>query len=86
MSVSTKILKPTFSDLKELGYLSIIYTDDSYLNKKTFEKCLKSFKKSLGVLSVIYYYFQTYTRINIFRTCTYRKSMTHTLTNQRKEK
>ena len=41
MRVFTKLLKPVFSHLRELGYESVIYVDDSLLHGDTFEECLE---------------------------------------------
>ena len=38
MRVFTKVLKPGFSYLKKIEYLSVVYVDDSYLQGKTFEE------------------------------------------------
>ena len=36
MKVFTKVLKPDFSYLREMGYLSVKYVDVSYVQGKTF--------------------------------------------------
>ena len=36
MRVFTKDLKPAFSYLREIEYLSVVYIDDSYLQGETF--------------------------------------------------
>ena len=40
MRVFTKLLNPTFSYLRETGYLSVLYVDNSYLQGKTLKECL----------------------------------------------
>ena len=42
MRVFTKLMKPVFSNLREKGYMSIIYVDDSLLYGDTFEECLEN--------------------------------------------
>ena len=37
MRVFTKVLKSAFSYQREIGYLSVVHVDDSYLQGKTFE-------------------------------------------------
>ena len=42
MRVFTKLMKPVFSCLRERGYVSVIYVDDSLLYGDTFEECLEN--------------------------------------------
>ena len=50
MRVFTKLLKPVFSHLREQGYESVIYVDDSLLHGDTFEECLENVKVTLECL------------------------------------
>ena len=50
MRVFTKLLKPVFSYLRELGYVSVIYVDDSLLYGDTFDECLENVKVTLECL------------------------------------
>ena len=50
MRVFTKLLKPVFSHLREMGYVSVIYVDDSLLYGDTFEECLENVKVTLECL------------------------------------
>ena len=42
MRVFTKLMKPVFSYLREQGYISVIYVDDSLLYGDNFEECLRN--------------------------------------------
>jgi len=46
----TKLLKPVFATLRELGYLSVIYIDDSFLTGDTYEECLENVKATIKLL------------------------------------
>ena len=50
MRVFTKVLKPTFSNLREIGYVSVVYVDDSYLQGETFEECLQNITETVRLL------------------------------------
>ena len=50
MRVFTKLLKAPFSVLRQLGLLSVIYVDDSYLQGKTYLICLENIKKTIDML------------------------------------
>ena len=50
MRVFTKLLKPVFATLRELGYESVIYVDDSLLQGDTFEECLRNIQVTLKCL------------------------------------
>ena len=50
MRVFTKLLKPLFSHLREMGYISIIYVDDTLLYGDTFEECLENVQVTLNML------------------------------------
>ena len=46
----TKIMKPVFSYLRTIGYLSVIYLDDTLLISKSFKKCSENMKITKGLL------------------------------------
>ena len=50
MRVFTKLMKPVFSHLREQGYVSVIYVDDSLLYGNTFDECLENVKITLECL------------------------------------
>ena len=50
MRVFTKILKPVFATLREQGYESVIYVDDSFLLGDTFQECLDNVVATLDCL------------------------------------
>ena len=50
MRVFTKVLIPAFSYLREIGYLSVVYVDDSCLQGKTFEECLQNITETVKLL------------------------------------
>ena len=50
MRVFTKILKPVFATLREQGYESVIYVDDSLLQGDTYQECLDNIKATLRCL------------------------------------
>ena len=50
MRVFTKLLKAPFSVLRQLGLLSVIYVDDSYLQGKTYLICLENVRKTIDML------------------------------------
>ena len=50
MRVFTKLLKPVFSTLRELGYESVIYVDDSLLQGDTFNECMENVLTTLRAL------------------------------------
>ena len=50
MRVFTKLLKPVFSHLRELGFESVIYVDDSLLQGDTIEECLENVRITLDSL------------------------------------
>ena len=50
MRVFTKLLKPVFSTLRELGYESVIYVDDSLLQGDTFNECMENVLTTLNAL------------------------------------
>ena len=48
--IFTKLLKPVFSSLREDGYISVIYVDDSLLYGDTFEECMENIMVTLEYL------------------------------------
>jgi len=50
MRVFTKILKPVFAYLRDLGYMSGVYVDDTLLVGDTYEECLENVNKTMEVL------------------------------------
>lgn len=48
--VFTKIMKPVVADLRNLGFLSVVYLDDLLLFGKTYLDCLKNINASLNML------------------------------------
>ena len=50
MRVFTKVLIPAFSYLREIGYLSVVYVDDFYLQGETFKECLQNITETIKLL------------------------------------
>ena len=50
MRIFTKFLKPVLSYLREIGYLSVVYVDDSYLQGQTFEQYLQNITETVRLL------------------------------------
>ena len=50
MRIFTKLLKPVFATLREEGYESVIYVDDSLLQGEDFQECLDNIQKTLKYL------------------------------------
>ena len=50
MRVFTKVLIPAFSYLREIGYLSVVYVDDFYLQGETFKECLQNITETVKLL------------------------------------
>jgi hypothetical protein len=38
----TKLLKPAFAVLRTMGFLSVVYIDDSYLQAETYDECTQN--------------------------------------------
>ena len=49
--LSTKIMKPVFGHLRSLGYLSVIYIDDTYLQGQTYEECCNNVQSTSNLIS-----------------------------------
>ena len=45
----TKLLKPVYSTLRNLGHLSVAYIDDSYLQADTYELCVHNVIDTLSL-------------------------------------
>ena len=45
----TKLLKPVYSTLRNLGHLSVAYIDDSYLQADTYELCVRNVIDTLSL-------------------------------------
>ncbi len=50
MRIFTKLLKPAFSNLRERGFESVIYVDDSFLMDDSFQECWTNIKATLQCL------------------------------------
>ena len=53
MRVFTKLLKPVFSTLREMGYESVIYVDDSLLQGDTAEECHDNVLETVNALQML---------------------------------
>ena len=91
--VFKKILKPVFSYLTKIGYLSVVYVDDPYLHGETFEECLQNIietVKLLQSLGITIYpeksVLKSSQKLTCFGFVLYSKTMTVTLTNTKKKK
>ena len=51
MRVLTKMLKLSFATLPKQGFISIIFVDDSYLQKRTRGECLENVHKTVSLLA-----------------------------------
>ena len=50
MRVFTKILKPPFSYLRQRGFSSVVFVDDTYLQGSSFEECLQNVHETVAIL------------------------------------
>ena len=50
MQIFTKISKIPFSILKEKGFLSVVYGDDSYLQSDDYEDCFSNILNTIEIL------------------------------------
>ena len=50
MRIFTKISKVPFSILRENGFLSIVYVDDSYLQGNDYEDCFSNVLNAIEIL------------------------------------
>ena len=50
MRVFTKTTKPIFANLRSRGHISVSFVDDSYLQGKTYEECLKNIQATISLL------------------------------------
>jgi len=58
MRIFTKILKPVFAHLRELGHTSVIYVDDSLLGGDTFVECKENVMITRSLLEELGFYIQ----------------------------
>ena len=93
MRVFTKVLKPAFSYLREIGYLSVVYVDDSYLQGETFEECLQNITVSVKLLKSLGFtihpeksVLKPTKKLTFLGFALISKTMTLTLTDAKKEK
>ena len=93
MRVFTKLLKPIFSTLRELGYESVIYVDDSLLQGDTARECLDNVLATLDALQqlgfIVHHSKSTFIptqRIEFLGFIIDTVNMTITLTPRKKEK
>ena len=92
MRMFTKLLKPVFSHLRELGYDFVIYVDDSLLHGEHFEECLENVKVTIECLQELGFVIHAEkscfipTQILVFLGFIINtRNMTLTLTNEKKE-
>ena len=50
MRIFAKLLKPVFHTLRKMGYVSIIYVDDTLLYGDTYEECMSNVLATLEML------------------------------------
>ena len=93
MRVFTNVLKPAFSYLREIGYLSVVYVDDSYLQGETFEECLQNISEAVRLLQSIGFTIHSEKsvlkptqKLTFLGFVLNSKTMTLTLTDAKKEK
>ena len=91
MRVFTKFLKVPFSKLREMGHLSVIYVDDSFLMGLTFQECALNIWDSINILQSLGFTIHikkcqiTPTQIIIFLGLVFNSiNMTITLTEEKK--
>ena len=53
--IFTKLLKPVFGTLRELGYQSVAYLDDAYLQGTCHRQCTQNIRLSIRVLQALGY-------------------------------
>ena len=93
VGVSTKALKPGFSYRREIGYLSVVYVDDSYLQGETFEECLQNITEIVKLLQSLGFtihpekpLLKSTQKLTFLEFVLNSKTMTLTLTDTKKEK
>ena len=93
MRVFTKVLKPAFSYLREIEYVSVVYIDDSYLQDETFEECLQNITKTVRLLQSLGFtihpeksVLKPTQKLTFLGFVLNSKTMTLTLTDAKKEK
>ena len=50
MHVFTKVSKPVYAYLRQQGYMSVIFVDDSYLQGDTKQECLQNIEATVSLL------------------------------------
>ena len=50
MRVFTKVSKPVYAYLRQQGYMSVIFVDDSYLQGDTKQECLQNIEATVSLL------------------------------------
>ena len=48
--VFTKVSKPVYAYLRQQGYISVIFVDDSYLQSDTKQECLQNTEATVSLL------------------------------------
>ena len=93
MRAFAKLLKPVFAHLREQGYTSIIYVDDSLLYGDTFTECLNNVLATLDILQELGFVIHSIKSVLIpTQNITFlgfdfdTRKMTITLTSEKKEK
>ena len=93
MRLFTKVLKPAFFYLRKVGYLSVVYVDDSYLQGETFEECLQNITETVKLLQSLGFtidpeksVLQRTQKLTFLGFVLNSKTMTLTLTDAKKEK
>ena len=93
MRVFTKNLKPAFSYLREIGYLSVVYVNNSYLQGETFKECLQNITESVKLLQSLGFtihpeksVLKPTQKLTFLGFVLNSKTMTLTLTDDKKEK
>ena len=56
MRAFTKLMKPPFSFLRSVGYLSVVYVDDCYLQGDSFTKCPENVIRTIDILESLGFY------------------------------
>ena len=92
MKISTKVLEPGFSHLKEVGFLSVKYVGASYLQGETFEECLQNITETVKLLQFLGFtinpeksVLKPTQQLTFLRFFLNSKAMTPTLTNTKKK-
>ena len=49
----TKLLKPVYSTLRQMGHTNVGYTDDSYLQGPSFDDCSNNFQDTVHLFTKV---------------------------------